>query len=55
MKFSFQSIVLIGAAHRIVSLIEFFVDGKASGSLLLATFLLAVGFGGLFIYERVKK
>jgi hypothetical protein len=54
MKKLFQIIILLGIPHWVVSIIEFVFYQKTSGSLVLATFLLGIGFGGLFIYNQIK-
>jgi ABC-type Fe3+ transport system permease subunit len=55
MKFLIQTFVAIGFANLAVSVFEFILYGKTSTALVLATLFLAVGFGGLFIYNRVTR
>jgi hypothetical protein len=54
MKVLFQSIILLGVPHWVVSVVEFTVYRKTSNSLTAATIFFAVGFGGLVIYNRLK-
>ncbi len=53
MKVLFQSIILLGIPHWAVSLIEFVFYQKTSGSLILASGFLGIGFGGLIIHKKL--
>jgi hypothetical protein len=54
MKYLFQIAIVFGIFNWAVSLFEFIAYQKASGALLLATFLFIIGFGGMFIYNKIK-
>lgn len=54
MKQFFQILIAIGIVHLIVSIFEFFINPKVSGSILLAPIFLGVGFIGLLIIKKFK-
>ncbi len=54
MKDIFRIAIALGFANWAVSVYEFVAYRKASGALVLATFLFIIGFGGLFIYNKIK-
>ena len=47
--------VVLGVLNWAVSLYEFVFYQKTPGALLLATVLFMIGFGGLFICNRMRK
>jgi hypothetical protein len=54
MKEFFQFVIALGFANLAVSVFEFVAYRKATGALVLATVLFIIGFGGLFINDRLK-
>ena len=54
MKHLLQITITLGFAYWAVSVYEFVVYRKTSGALPFATLLLITGFGGLFIYNKIK-
>ena len=53
MKHLFQISITFGIANWLVSLYEFIFYGKASTALVLAVMFFIIGFGGLFIYNKI--
>lgn len=45
---------MLGFGYLTVSVCEFVLYGKNTGPLPLTLILLAIGFGGLFIYNKLK-